>query len=95
MPGSLTSLTTIADIPGWMLATTRSADSNDSTGKPASCNACSLPMRTATSSSMSSTLIASGIIRFPSRRELYGEFGATAREVRSHERTTELNDDAR
>ena len=85
----------IARMPGLMQETARSADSNDSTGKPASCNACSLPMRTAASSSTRSTLIASSIMRLRRRHELNRELGATFWPVRRDKRTTEFTNDAR
>src|SRR5450631_4615394 len=82
-------------MPGLMCATARSADSNDSTWKPASCNACTLPMRTAVSSSISRTLIPSSIVSLHCRREFDRELGTTLRPVRGDERTAEFADDAR
>src|SRR5438046_6855397 len=82
-------------MPGLMCATARSADSNDSTVKPASCSACTLPMRTAVSSSIRKTLIPSSMVSLHGRRELDREFGATLSPVRGDERAAEFADDAR
>src|SRR5437899_9275534 len=82
-------------MPGLMCARARSAVSNDSTVKPASCSACTLPMRTAVSSSISRTLIPSGIVHLRYGREFDRELGTTLRPIRGDERAAEFADDAR
>src|SRR4051812_41562762 len=95
IPGNFTSVTTTAGMPALICGTARSADSNDSTVKPASCSACTLPMRTAVSSSISRTLIPSDIVTLRDARKFDREFGTAFGPIRSSERTAEFPDDRR